>query len=67
MIKYWGQKGVKIVPIVFQPEAAVYEKKGILPLSWHLRDEDKQLIEEAWNFELKKSNCQTVTDFVGTP
>jgi hypothetical protein len=45
----------------------VYEKKGILPLSWHLRDEDKQLIEEAWNFELTKNNCQTVMDFVGTP
>jgi hypothetical protein len=67
MIKYWGQKRVEIVPIVFQPDAAVYEKNGILPLSWHLREEDKQLIAEAWNLELKKSNCQTVMDFVGIP
>ena len=66
--KYWGQKGVDLVPIVFQPDATVYEKKGILPLSWHLRDEDKQLIEEAWKYECQnKSNCKTVMDFVGTP
>jgi hypothetical protein len=66
MKKYWGQKGTEIVDVVFQPDKEVYENKGILPLSWHLRDQDKQLIEEAWKRECK-SNCQTVMDFVVSP
>jgi hypothetical protein len=64
--KYWGQKGIHIVPIVFQPDISVCKKrKGIIPLSWHLRDQDKQLIEEAWQYESDHNDdCQTVLDFV---
>ena len=46
-------------------------KRGVLPLSWHLRKDDKDLIEEAWDYELHKSldknNCKQVLDFVGQP
>jgi hypothetical protein len=66
MKKYWGLKGIEIDDIVLQPDKEVYEKKGILPLSWHLRDQDKELIEKAWERKCATS-CQAVMDFVGSP
>ena len=71
--KYWGTKGIELVSIVFQPDPSVYSKaktrgkRGVLPLSWHLRKDDKDLIDEAWEYELQKTNCKQVLDFVGQP
>jgi hypothetical protein len=71
--KYWRGRGIELVSIVFQPDPSVYSnaktrgKRGVLPLSWHLRKDDKDLIEEAWKYELQKTNCKQVIDFVGQP
>jgi hypothetical protein len=72
--KYWAGKEIVLTPIVFQPAQSVYSKaraagkKGVLPLSWHLRKDDKDLIEEAWNYECANNdNCKRVLEFVGRP
>jgi hypothetical protein len=68
--KYWGQKGIDLLPIVFQPDPSIcQDKRGVLPLSWRLRKEDKELIEQAWTFECKRtdSNCKKLLEFVGAP
>jgi len=70
--KYWSARGIDLIPIVFQPDASVYSnskgRRGVLPLSWHLRKDDKELIEEAWAYECKhKGNCKQVLEFVGQP
>ena len=67
--KYWGQKHIQIVPVIFQPDLSVYDQaNGAVPLSWHMRKQDKNLIQKAWDFERQyKSNCKTVVDFVGQP
>ena len=67
--KYWGEKHVQIVPVIFQPDPSVYDQaNGAVPLSWHMRKQDKDLIQRAWDFEVaNKLNCKTVVDFVGQP
>ena len=66
--KYWAEKGIDLVPVIFQPDASVYQgRKGVLPLSWHLRKDDKDLIEKAWENSDSQRNCKTVVDFVGPP
>lgn len=59
---------------IFQPDRSVYSKAraagktGVLPLSWHLRKDDKDLIEEAWKCEYENNdNCKRVLEFVGRP
>ena len=66
--EYWAEKGIDLVPVIFQPDASVYQgRKGVLPLSWHLRKDDKDLIEKAWENSDSQRNCKTVVDFVGPP
>jgi hypothetical protein len=64
--KYWHEKKIEIEPVIFQPDPSAYEKAGgAVPLSWHLRQQDKDSIEDAWKFELQhKPNCQMVADFI---
>jgi Patatin-like phospholipase len=66
--KYWAEKKIKIVRLVFQPDASIYQNERAIPLSWHLRKRDKELIEAAWQYECEHTtNCQAVIDFVGQP
>src|SRR5204863_10070053 len=72
--KYWACREIVLTPIIFQPDRSVYSnaraagKKGVLPLSWHLRKDDKDLIEEAWKYEYENNdNCKRVLEFVGRP
>lgn len=64
--KYWAQKGIEIVRLIFQPDASIYKGEEAIPLSWHLRKRDRKLIEDAWQYECDHTTkCQTVMDFVG--
>jgi hypothetical protein len=74
LAKYWSRRGIDLIPVIFQPDASIYSKakaqgkRGVLPLSWHLRKDDKDLIEEAWDYECQhNTNCKQVIDFVGKP
>ena len=64
--KYWHEKGVDIEPVIFQPDPSAYEKAhGAVPLSWHLRKQDKDSIEAAWKYETdQKKNIQRVAEFI---
>jgi len=67
----WQNRNITIHSIIFEPDASVYEtaggKKAVLPLSWHMRDKDKECIKSAWAKESSKTNVQAVLDFVGRP
>jgi hypothetical protein len=67
----WQNRNITIRSIVFEPDASVYQtssgKRAVLPLSWHMRDKDKECIKKAWDKELTKLNVQSVLDFVGRP
>jgi hypothetical protein len=67
----WKNRNIMIRSITFEPDNSVYHsaegKNAVLPLSWHMRQEDKKFIEKAWQYELSKKNCQAVLDFVGRP
>jgi hypothetical protein len=67
--KYWGEKHIQIIPVIFQPDTSVCSlPDGPIPLSWHLRKQDKDFIKAAWDCELKnKLNCKAVADFIGQP
>lgn len=64
--KYWEEKKIHIVPVIFQPDLSVCNlADGPIPLSWHLRKQDKDFIQKAWDCELKnKLNCKAVAEFV---
>jgi hypothetical protein len=64
--KYWHEKKIEIEPVIFQPDPSAYQKAGgAVPLSWHLRKQDKDSIEDAWKFETEyKQRIQRVADFV---
>jgi hypothetical protein len=64
--KYWLEKKIEIEPVIFQPDPSVYAKAGgAVPLSWHLRKQDKDSIGKAWKFETDyKQRIQRVANFV---
>jgi len=64
--KYWAEKHIDISTVIFQPDPSICKlPANQIPLSWHLRKRDKDLIDAAWDCELKnKLNCKVVSDFV---
>ena len=61
--KYWAEKHIHIRTVIFQPDPAICKlAANQIPLSWHLRKRDKDLIDAAWDCELK--NKQAVADFI---
>jgi hypothetical protein len=62
----WLRRSCHNDPVIFQPDPSVCKlPDGPIPLSWHLRKQDKKLIQAAWECELKnKLNCKAVADFV---
>ena len=67
----WQNRNINIRSIIFEPDATVYQtadgKQAVLPLSWHMRNKDKECIKSAWEKELTKLNVQAVLDYVGRP
>jgi hypothetical protein len=63
--KYWAEKHIDISTVIFQPDPSVCKlPDNPIPLSWHLRNQDKDLIDKAWKCELEsKQNCKAVVKF----
>lgn len=67
----WKCRGIDIRTIIFEPNNTVYQqpngKTADIPLSWHLRAVDKQRIQQAWDDDAIRRQCEEVVNFVEPP